>query len=269
MGCYIKQFPDGCFETGGCISHIIAWVYGGAPLLFTMVSLPIINFVIFLHVRRVLRRPAPNEASPAQVEQIKEVASQGLLYVFSFYFSYTAALVVKGAESFEVDKEVEDDWYWILILSSGLPPLQGLFNMFVYIRPNWKRLRSAYPGNKFTWYLRGVIVDPDVPSLATTHKKTQKNVNSNTGNRKTDLRSASVKRGSNFSSSLPQIKEENDENQQEASEVGESLSLDGNDLAFVNHQQVIASPNQAVMSPRATTPRRISMDGSVNGTFSD
>ena len=167
MGCYVKEYPEGCFESDDCISHIIAWVFGGIPLLFTMISLPVINATIFCFVRKTLSTLHNGETrAPHHAEHIREVATQGVLYVCSFYVCFFPALLVKAAESFDIDKEVESDWYFVMVLNALLPPLQGVFNALVYLRPSWVRLKKAYPGASPSWYMQELFLDLSVPPLA-------------------------------------------------------------------------------------------------------
>lgn len=226
MGCYVKEYPDNCFVEGGCVSHIIAWVLGGIPLLFTFLSLPIINMVIYFYVRNKLNSVQADGTmrTPYQIEQIREVASQGVMYVVSFYLAYFPAFVVKAAEGFGVTREVEGDWYWLMILNAVCPPLQGLFNAIVYLRPNWKRLKRAYPGQSTLWYLQEFLLDITVPTLASS-------IQSQDANRSKTKRS---KKGSDFSSNLHAIPENSREEDGSGISDSDSDTSHGNSFADVD-----------------------------------
>lgn len=209
MGCYVKEYPENCFNEGGCISHILAWIFGGLPMLFTFVSLPVINLIIYRFVRNQLLAPQADGTTRTtyQIEQVREVASQGILYVFSFYLAYFPAFVVKAAEAFGVTRDVEEDWYWLMLLNAMLPPLQGLFNALVYLRPNWKRLKRAYPGETTLWYIQELFLDLTVPTLASTIPSNRSKTN----------KSNRSKKGSDFSSNLNVIPEQSQEDRSDGS----------------------------------------------------
>ena len=78
---------------------------------------------------------------------IRQVMTQGLLYVASFGISYTPAVIIRVLESIqdETAPPAEQPLYPILVLYSLLLPLQGFFNMFVYNRPTYLKLRDTYP----------------------------------------------------------------------------------------------------------------------------
>jgi hypothetical protein len=184
FGCWVNDYPSGCVETDTCISQHIGWAFGGLPTVFTFLSLLINNLVIYYHVRRRLGSDtneglAAEQALTAkqaltvkqyerisiQKAQIEEVATQGFLYVATFICAYTPAIVLRFVEAYRDSPVDETPIYPLLVLNSIFLPLQGFFNMFVYNRPNYARVRAAHPGMSAFWAVRKACLDPDIPRL--------------------------------------------------------------------------------------------------------
>jgi hypothetical protein len=106
-----------------------------------------------LEEQRVLRQQA----------HVREVASQGFLYVATFFISYTPAFILRILDGIGRGTSDEDDMYALLILNASLLPLQGFFNMFVHTRPSYFRFRAAYPDLSWVWALRQACFDNDIP----------------------------------------------------------------------------------------------------------
>lgn len=83
LGCWIGEVPTGCVaDGGGCIGTAIAWVFGGVPLMFTSVSLPMNNFLILQHVKRKLETGAVS--NDIHWRYVRRLTMQGFLYVLAF-----------------------------------------------------------------------------------------------------------------------------------------------------------------------------------------
>jgi hypothetical protein len=163
QGCWVGEFPEGCEAKGECIDNSIGWVYGRIPILFTFVSLPVNNLLIYCHMKSMLK--IGQEHTPAQELHTRRVATQSFLYAVTFFICYTPALVVRILESIGFDASQEADIYVLLILNSLLYPLQGFFNVFVYTRPNFLRLKRAGTSNLVA--LRGALFETDIPLFIT------------------------------------------------------------------------------------------------------
>lgn len=181
LGCWINDFPKGCSENGGCISQHIAWVFGAGPTLLTFLSILVNNLVIFFHVRRNLGERSgqgltaeeaisarQSERAARQRSQIREVATQGFLYVGTFVMAYTPAIVLRGVEGYSDGTVDEGPIYPLLVLNSLLLPLQGFFNMFVYNRLYYARVRAANPEMSILQAVRKTCLDSDI--IGTTSK---------------------------------------------------------------------------------------------------
>ena len=205
-GCWIRDYPRGCYENDNvdCIGHYFGWIFTGLPGLATLMLVIINNLVIYFHVRRVLsaRPTAAGTNDPTSSGRprnlttirddirykahIKEVASQGILYVMSFLLCFSCHFVLRVLESsgFQADTR-EGEVFWLLVLDSILRPLQGFINCLVYTRPNYIRLRNAFPDQPMLWLMMKACREVDIPKLQTSsltttnHRSGQSNGSNN------------------------------------------------------------------------------------------
>merc|ERR1719343_1902254 len=106
--------------------------------------------------------------SSAQKRLRTEAATQGFLYVASFYVTWTPLFVIQVmGGSFGYTKEDQEKIYWLLVINAFLLPLQGLFNVFIYVRPTYTRFRARYPEEPALRVLRHALFDPNIPKLTT------------------------------------------------------------------------------------------------------
>lgn len=103
--------------------------------------------------------------SRAATPHVREVATQGLLYVGAFLVSYTAGGILRTLEVLDYTASDEGKIYWLLVLDAFLKPLQGFLNVFVYSRPNYARFRLNNPEKGRLWAIRKACLDPDIPRL--------------------------------------------------------------------------------------------------------
>eukprot|EP00934_Nitzschia_sp_Nitz4_P005342 Nitzschia sp. Nitz4//scaffold7_size249615//165961//167400//NITZ4_001190-RA/size249615-processed-gene-0.149-mRNA-1//1//CDS//3329558481//5332//frame0 len=99
------------------------------------------------------------------VIHVREVSSQGFLYVGTFLVAYTAAGILRTLEVFDFTASDEGKLYWLLVIDAFLKPLQGFFNVFVYNRPNYTRFRLHHPDKSRFWAMRKALLDPEIPRL--------------------------------------------------------------------------------------------------------
>ena len=164
------------------------------------------NILVYLHVRRSFHSTSSpgTERAIRQALQKKEVAQQGLWYVASFVFCFWAAAVARGMEAFSQGTEedsVEERIYWIVVIQAATLPCQGFLNMFVYNRPNYSRLRAAYPELSWAAAVRKACLDRHIPRLQEITWSASRPISHN----KYRDRSSS---GAAFVSDLPKIHEE-------------------------------------------------------------
>lgn len=175
QGCWIAEYPEGCEASDDCIGNYIAWVFGGLPVLFTFISLIANHLAIYYHVKKTLR--IGNTHTPEQIVHIERVATQGGLYVVTFLISYTPGFTIRILESIGYDASDEADIFVLLVLNALLLPLQGFFNMFVYTRPIYQRLKMVYPDRSNFWAIKQACMDSEIPryepsrSFTTSHSE--------------------------------------------------------------------------------------------------
>jgi len=122
--------------------------------------LPVNNLRIYCYIKEALRTHS-NSQSKLQAAQTRQVAIQGTLYVVTFFLSYTPAFVIRILESIGFGSSDEAGIFWLLMLNAFLQPLQGFFNMLVFVRPNYIRLKAA--GFSTCGAFRGAVLEPDIP----------------------------------------------------------------------------------------------------------
>ena len=235
IGCWVSSYPPDCVETGEpCIGYKYGWVMAGLPFIVALFAIPINNLIVYCHVRKRLRMSTTRTSTTAtstatnnnnnssnrlamiheqqQQErermlqlrhdaQIREVASQGVLYVGTFMFCMLPALLVRvlEAEPVLLTGEDEPEYFWLLSLNNIFLPLQGFLNMFVYTRPNYLRLRGAYPNQTMWWSLRRACLDNNIPRWSESRWSVDTNGSSHGGSSRRLVRKISRSSKKNYS----------------------------------------------------------------------
>lgn len=223
FGCWANDFPDGCVDDE-CTSRFFGWVIGAIPTLVTLILIIVNNLVVYRYVRSQFHKTNPEDdtnlveeaafGSPEyerklrQATQLREVATQGFFYVGSFFLCYTCAFIVRTLESMLYTQEDEADIYILLVLNYFLIPLQGFFNMLIYNRPNYTRVRAAYPEQGRLWAMKYVCFNGEIPKLIEISlSRSQAASGRVTGQKRDNSSSGTQKRISKFSSDLAPISE--------------------------------------------------------------
>lgn len=232
IGCWINNYPDNCGsgpnETGEpCMSSTIAWLIGGTVILFILASLLVNNIVIYVHVRRTITRSrrrhftstvvcsaaAERRTSTAaagrgtrishaaqqqadddsQMRRIRAVAAQCFLYVAAFVVSYSWGVVVRILEGMGYDAKDEASIYALLVGQAVFGPLPGWFNLMIYLRPRYLRIRNDFGEQQVSrwWAVKRALLGEQVvvvsrnttenrtntpPAVATRENKHESNV---------------------------------------------------------------------------------------------
>jgi hypothetical protein len=113
------------------------------------------------------------QLSRGQAKRLNEVATQGFLYVGSFYLSYTTFFVLRALEGMGMDAYQEAQYFPILFLSAFLAPLQGFFNVFIFVRPNYCSLRDEFPELSRFWAWKQALLEPDIASFVNACRSSQ------------------------------------------------------------------------------------------------
>ncbi len=225
MMCWIGEVPKGCKN---CYGVPVAYTFGAAPTIITLISVITNNIIIYIFVRRKLSSPpppteselfdienvAPTRRLNAQQKLRKEAATQGFLYVTTFLLTFLPGFAIQVVEGMVLSGEENlQQMYQLLVMNAILLPLQGFFNVFIYIRPTYNRFRAAKPNESMLIILRQALFDPNIPRISSV-------ANHNTDKDKTGgkeehpemqqrVRSKGSKgsKGSQFSMSLDNIEE--------------------------------------------------------------
>ena len=182
MTCWIAEIKTGCDEYGnncsGDASELIAYMIGAVPTVISILAVIINNAIIYIFVRKSLRSgnngsskgSEDNESAERQTIQNRlshEAAIQGFLYVSSFLITISPAFAIQILDgSMGYAESDQGSIYPLLVLNSILLPLQGFFNVFIYVRPSYIRFGAANP-NKSSWMiLKHALFDPNIPRLS-------------------------------------------------------------------------------------------------------
>eukprot|EP00980_Cylindrotheca_fusiformis_P011756 scaffold2799_cov117-Cylindrotheca_fusiformis.AAC.3 len=114
--------------------------------------------------RRLSETDRSSFSSQIQTEQnrrMKLVSSQAFLFVVS-YFSCNIWSGIIGLADSRTQSEAEElellvNYYPVLVLQAALLPLQGLFNMVVFIRPKYLKIRHDRPRRSRVWAIKRSI----------------------------------------------------------------------------------------------------------------
>eukprot|EP00980_Cylindrotheca_fusiformis_P010753 scaffold2429_cov106-Cylindrotheca_fusiformis.AAC.4 len=105
----------------------------------------------------------------SQKRRLKLVSSQAFLFVASYVLCNIITYVLKLLESqsatYVEEKELSYTHYPLVVLQAMLLPLQGLFNMLVYIRPKYIGSRTGFPKETRFWAFRRAILGTKIEPL--------------------------------------------------------------------------------------------------------
>lgn len=175
QGCWIGEYPAGCEARGDCYGQYFGWIFAALPMTLLFLALPLFNLSIYRFVRGTLKRnqrydpkgsSAQTQRRRSQAQQTQAIATQAFLYVGTFYLSYTPSFFVRAVEGLSFDAYQEDAIFPLLALAALLSPLQGFFNVLIFVRPNYIHLRKTFPESSRLWGLYKVLHQPDIQAFA-------------------------------------------------------------------------------------------------------
>ena len=107
-----------------------------------------------------------------QHKRLKLVSSQARLYVGAFFLSTIWPLLVRVLETYTSDvySYYETKIYWILVCQNIFFPLQGFWNLLVYVRPKYLKCRREFKLESKFWALRRAMYGPGVEPTAGTYR---------------------------------------------------------------------------------------------------
>jgi len=144
---------------------MLADIVFGIPFSFTMLSL-IVNYSVIYAVVRKSLQSSENVARPSAVHQARikrEAMTLMFLYIGFFFLSITPFIIRKILRQY--CGFTLDEVYPLSVLNYILFPLQGFFNVFIYLKPTYTRFRTALPRKPMHYVLYQALFNPDVPQL--------------------------------------------------------------------------------------------------------
>ena len=152
---------------------------GGLPTLLCFVTILVNNLLVYCHVRATIQRgrrrataevrmsTKQSSAPDPQVARVRAVATQAFWYVGCFLLTYVPSITLRIMEGQNFDAEDEDTLFPLLVIQTFTFPSQGFFNLLVYVRPSYLRIRREYPDASMFWAFRramyGDRVQPTTP----------------------------------------------------------------------------------------------------------
>lgn len=109
--------------------------------------------------------PTPS-VEDSQTRRVRAVATQAFLYVGSFVTAYVWTAILRIMESLEFDAEDEASIFPILVLQALFVPIQGFFNLLVYVRPRYLRARVDFPKESRYWAFRRALFGNKVKPIS-------------------------------------------------------------------------------------------------------
>eukprot|EP00980_Cylindrotheca_fusiformis_P012447 scaffold3054_cov129-Cylindrotheca_fusiformis.AAC.11 len=168
--CWVVRYPKNCGDEPGqerCVSFLVGWLFYGVPVVATLAALVVNNLIIIVSVRKETRAPRGKtqrrnvSSRQRQQSRLKLVRSQATLYVASFVTCIMWSGILNSAETLveseEEEKEMMAKFFPISVIQAILLPLQGLFNMVVYVRPKYFKVKHDFPKETKTWAIKRAV----------------------------------------------------------------------------------------------------------------
>ena len=96
-----------------------------------------------------------------------EVATQGLLYVTAYLLTIVPGMLLSVLDGLSLINESDHGkFYPLLVFNSILLPLQGFFNVFIYVKPSYRRFRDKHPEKPVLFILNRALFDSNIPRLS-------------------------------------------------------------------------------------------------------
>ncbi|CAJ1941051.1 unnamed protein product [Cylindrotheca closterium] len=212
MSCWMsrdsKEGTSGSKETAesAMVYDIIGTVFFALPVLAVFICLVINNVVIYLFVRRHIRKHPSQETEDStpgdvdvsfaessdsskgssrianstkktsrresknkdniskrkiasQSQRLQLVCSQAFLFVMAFMVcnAWNSLMgILPGSDLKDIELMVK--YYPLAVLQAALLPLQGLFNVIIFLRPKYLKLRLSFPREGRFWTVRRIFL---------------------------------------------------------------------------------------------------------------
>lgn len=162
-GCWVSDWPEGCGDDKDeCKSPLVAWLFNGIWVFLSMICVLVFNVCIYRFVRSKLIQSIRRSMNrDTQLQRLQLVASQAFLYVFAFWGTFIFTVVLRIMESRNYDAHDEDRLFPLLVLQSILVPSAGIFNLLIFARPKYLRIRKDHGDQSRFWaWQRALFGEP-------------------------------------------------------------------------------------------------------------
>lgn len=152
------------------------------PLLIVLASLIVNNVWIFMYVRGVERQvqrhtttTIATRTASSSTHHASQVAGQSFCFVFAFFLSFLPSALLEIVDWLD-DSENIGRYYALQLVRAVLYPMQGLFNVLVYIRPRYLRWRrwSAAGESRWTCFYHALFTFQHAPTRTTERQRTRR-----------------------------------------------------------------------------------------------
>ncbi|KAL3939277.1 MAG: hypothetical protein SGBAC_005978 [Bacillariaceae sp.] len=177
MSCWMSRYDNDSMSDGGKtkesdIRHdFIGSIFFAVPVFAVFICLVINNVVIYLFVRRHTREHPSREikdSSPSNVEpsldwsgRTQEQRQETEEDVNKSVKTAAAGLLpsLSGSDRNQAeDMEIMVQYYPLAVAQAIILPLQGLFNMIIFVRPKYLMLRLEFPFEARLWTVRRIFL---------------------------------------------------------------------------------------------------------------
>ena len=106
----------------------------------------------------------------SQSQRLRLVFSQSILFVLSFlvchFWNFAMGILQGNAKDQAEDAELLVRHYHWAVLQAAFLPMQGFFNMIIYVRPKYMILRLEFPKEGRLWTVKRIFLgDMLLPTL--------------------------------------------------------------------------------------------------------
>jgi hypothetical protein len=160
--CFVAEFPPSCDETPRveCIRgssesknlHLSLTVYLVAP---ACAGIAILTILIYWTARQEYRQSSRNRlnSNNGMREVTVQSIAYGTLFIHNFVWLCMLPAILNYAPAHKAGKDlVHIVLYPLAVISSIMLPFQGFFNMFIFARPRFLRIRKCC-GNRALWWV--------------------------------------------------------------------------------------------------------------------
>mmetsp|Transcript_3180 Transcript_3180/g.4710 ORF Transcript_3180/g.4710 Transcript_3180/m.4710 type:complete len:469 (+) Transcript_3180:1046-2452(+) len=157
--CWIDAYPIFCDHLDGvkCLrggnAYMCQWLFAGIILILSFLLIIITTTYLFCFIRGKTRAMQKRYGRiSVNNNQYIEVGKQSFLYVLAFVVTFSwplAAAIIR-----HLDRGVP---MWLNALQSFFFPLQGFWNVIIFLRPTFTRISRQYRERSFLWKIRATI----------------------------------------------------------------------------------------------------------------